>query len=1420
MKNKALTSGNYDGFLGMCKNFEFRARKDGGFECTTEIIGQGEIIESLKGTRSNRTKTIKEGEEIERVEVDDFEYWLYALQLWCDSRSSRIGQATDDYVADNPEAVNLYGLLLEFVTEKFSKQIAESGETFNLDVDDYRKAVEDAQNNLYNDLAKGIVGYQESNTAAENKQLVESNLSFGAWSSGEMDLKLDVFLRENSGLQEDFDTVEKFLDEFLIYKGEQFFQDNTNTISGANYVRWDFLVEILNKHVIDRVGDQEGEKNPQTMAKITTRGYPDRSPLLYTKYEFKNVKNQTFKVLNSKNESAQADLTQLMDMSVDPNIALLPHQIQKINNAELLEFTDDSKTKREIGRIFLNIDNLNKVYRGMRYTEDGLNPDFSMFKFLKKIWDSISNSCAGLHKFMLQTEHERPDYVRVIDFGVSNLDIDPSSLHTLKVQSNETIVRDFNFNSTIPNAMSSTIAIAAQNPDSISDLEATSFAALHTNIQTRFFKPSSVVSDSTKENKAKRYDNDLAKFKRNLSSLYEYKLNMMQGNFQEDDAEGDGTETNVISKNKALAIIKALEGNIISLCTRYPKDDEDGNFFKGFRRKVFHQSKSEIIPLKFNAQLDGISGLIIGNVFKIDKTRLPEGYQGDDIAFVVMGENQKITAGQDWVTEISGQIMLLDVANDEGKIDEIDFGEVVFEENITGGRNTEGDSAGFNPDGDQSQIVPGILELNDGDPIYLKIGDGPTFVRDGTDENNWTNGTMVNNEVEGLIFTSNSDNAIGCFPGGGQYDQSKIDKIVNSSFNSNPQLSEDIRSAAIPTDVATLLPDPPVGKQFDEVHLQGIGLTKAKEDERERASFESNNFRLTVNNGEDSLLYLTEELKDTNGLTLIPLDDTPARKASYNVLVRIMQNSGIPKEFVKPGQPVRVFRQSYKNMLLGYKLAERVEVRFQNDPNRRYETLWFKILFTNQAYNIASACPWVIGDATPAVFYRYTQPNDHIRRRHGKKEPVDGNGNRYALTDDNGNETDGAYINLIDIEVGADDYVAPDDPKFGTPIVNKPIEISSIDRNGADKAPYFELDDGEFKVSNKVSSTWYNTADIADGGVGWMEVSTLTTAPDGEIFNRDLAQKDNLVFSPGFVPTKETTIAELIAAGGATAIQVIQNIAGGFGGENWSYDQYSSIRDEDNRPPLSPYYPWWVSKSYDPTDLVPGTDRAYPHWAFYQPADKGGVGANNTDTPDGHVAFFLQSIVSAASRGNNKCLTFIKFAVLRVLDGLPQATLGGNRGHGTVFPSFQGNTYKERDGKGFNIFGEEIATNRAQFKEFWKSKGGDESLVSAGESNLGSDPALLNIVGGLNAFNTTKYENMTLVQVHLWNALAYYIAQDANDTGLVEGGRINDTEYIHTNATLASRLIFPPRTASGFKGNRPGSYDTVRAKTADELNAN
>ena len=58
-------------------------------------------------------------------------------------------------------------------------------------------------------------------------------------------------------------------------------------------------------------------------------------------------------------------------------------------------------------------------------------------------------------------------------------------------------------------------------------------------------------------------------------------------------------------------------------------------------------------------------------MFKINKNRLPKGYQGKDIAFVVHGESQTITSGQDWTTEISGQLILLDIKGEEEEFEGI-----------------------------------------------------------------------------------------------------------------------------------------------------------------------------------------------------------------------------------------------------------------------------------------------------------------------------------------------------------------------------------------------------------------------------------------------------------------------------------------------------------------------------------------------------------------------------------------------------------------------------------------------------------------------------------------------------------------------------------------------------------------------------
>ena len=57
-------------------------------------------------------------------------------------------------------------------------------------------------------------------------------------------------------------------------------------------------------------------------------------------------------------------------------------------------------------------------------------------------------------------------------------------------------------------------------------------------------------------------------------------------------------------------------------------------------------------------KLDGISGIVIGNVFNLDQSRLPKSYKNSGVSFIVTGEQQEIN-GQDWTTSITGQTVLI-----------------------------------------------------------------------------------------------------------------------------------------------------------------------------------------------------------------------------------------------------------------------------------------------------------------------------------------------------------------------------------------------------------------------------------------------------------------------------------------------------------------------------------------------------------------------------------------------------------------------------------------------------------------------------------------------------------------------------------------------------------------------------------------
>ena len=142
-------------------------------------------------------------------------------------------------------------------------------------------------------------------------------------------------------------------------------------------------------------------------------------------------------------------------------------------------------------------------------------------------------------------------------------------------------------------------------------------------------------------------DKDLDKYFRYVVKLHFNLARVLNGDFYDN---GKIDEKLFIETR---SLVGAIDNLIPEILIRDPKT--------GLRKDKIPSALSDIIPLKFNVLMDGISGIVIGNVFKVEKEKLPIGYQGDDVCFIVMGESQTITSGQDWTTELSGMLTLLNL---------------------------------------------------------------------------------------------------------------------------------------------------------------------------------------------------------------------------------------------------------------------------------------------------------------------------------------------------------------------------------------------------------------------------------------------------------------------------------------------------------------------------------------------------------------------------------------------------------------------------------------------------------------------------------------------------------------------------------------------------------------------------------------
>ena len=295
--------------------------------------------------------------------------------------------------------------------------------------------------------------------------------------------------------------------------------------------------------------------------------------------------------------------------------------------------------KRRIGGIFIGIETLNDVFKSTFLN----NKDATLGDFLKKIWDQINEQCP-MHNFVLRVDQEYTDIVQVIDLPLPTKDLEElnyDDLFEFNVHSNDTIVREFKYDTQIPDALKATIAINAQSGATADDIDSVTFAAFNRSIKSRL----SSLNEKFSENEANNYKN-----------LYKIKKEKEQRLIELQDIIFEYNEAFFNLLDKQEDEIKNLESEFGSIKSII-KEAQSLELYLEQSTSGYLKNQA-IIPINLTLSIDGISGIVIGNVFRVDPSRLPRAYRQRRVGFVALGEDQNITSGQDWTTNIRGQIIL------------------------------------------------------------------------------------------------------------------------------------------------------------------------------------------------------------------------------------------------------------------------------------------------------------------------------------------------------------------------------------------------------------------------------------------------------------------------------------------------------------------------------------------------------------------------------------------------------------------------------------------------------------------------------------------------------------------------------------------------------------------------------------------
>ncbi len=720
------SNGNYDAMFGYVMNYSWKYRMDGGYDCTTEIISTGEVLESLKinasgaPAASTSSGTLLSTTQYSNIEDIQKEYRrnlltgiiseTYALALLNQTAENGVGSFTyDNQTYKKSGTVDFARLEIELETDDSFFSGDDTAAAKNPGGEHADGSILDLESNVYITLDSFV-------KLLNDFALVENpNISDAGDSNGKNIVSLSTQNRPNSvnagkALTCLYHPLQISVDPRVCIIRNDLFE---KTIQGINIAPpaennqdvkvlpakpnpiYDGIIQNL-RNIRDTKGSEEQFK--AELSKITSKeALAGVSDAYYTKYgeTFYNFltsggwtdSDLNFASVNSQfaslgltvediryyeNDAVREFIkalasngsitTQIAVTRLFTNVTPTERKARAIESAkektrEQIETLDEAKeeisssspgylaTLNQLPKYFHSGNSDKFAYHGNIYlnlrllynlatstdleSEDPAEKQtISLMTYIKDVLTYAQNSIGNVNNFEVVIE----DNVGYI-VDVNNVPGDEVKPFTFEIGSKKSVIKNISLESQIFSDQSTIIAVAAQSDAGKLGLENSTMIAYNTGIRDRMIskKDNPVASNTPPEQQ-------VAGFTLAISDLASF--------FESMNRSGGDSELQVDDMDKYK---KSLTDIIVFFTSRYKAD----NKYKS------------ILPTKLSITTDGIGGLIIGNIFNIDKTFTPQGYKGDkgvgiDLQYIITNIKQEVGSNGQWNTIIDANPFIPD----------------------------------------------------------------------------------------------------------------------------------------------------------------------------------------------------------------------------------------------------------------------------------------------------------------------------------------------------------------------------------------------------------------------------------------------------------------------------------------------------------------------------------------------------------------------------------------------------------------------------------------------------------------------------------------------------------------------------------------------------------------------------------------